>query len=333
MSAVLVTGGSGFIGSNFIPYLMKTDPTAQVINLDKLTYAGDEANLSEVAANPSYKFVKGDIADRALVNRLFQEFDIRGVYHFAAESHVDNSISGPSVFVETNVVGTFHLLDAARAHWMTQPKVFKPGYESTRFLHVSTDEVYGTLGDAGFFTEETAYAPNSPYSATKAGSDFLVRAYHHTFGMNVVTTNCSNNYGPKQHGEKLIPTIVRKALSGEKIPIYGQGMNIRDWLYVEDHCSAIASVFKSGRLGETYIIGTRNERRNIEIAQTICKILDEVKPAKNKYADLITYVQDRPGHDFRYAIDPSRIENELGWKAAETFESGLRKTVQWYLNR
>ena len=333
MKTVLVTGGCGFIGSNFIPFFMKKHHEVRVVNLDLMTYAADESNLDELKGNPNYIFVKGDIRDQVLVAQIFSKYDICGVFHFAAESHVDNSISGPKIFVETNVLGTFQLLEAARQHWMLAPQKFKPGYETTRFLHVSTDEVYGTLGESGFFTEETPYAPNSPYSASKAGSDHLVRAYHHTYGMNVVTTNCSNNYGPKQHGEKLIPTIIKKALLGQSIPIYGKGMNIRDWLFVEDHCSAIDAVFSNGRSGETYIVGTRNERRNIEIAQTICQILDKLKPAAQKYESLITYVQDRPGHDFRYAIDPSKLEAELSWKSTETFESGLRKTVQWYLNR
>lgn len=333
MKSILVTGGCGFIGSNFIPMYLDAHPDVHVINLDKMTYAGDESNLREVASNKRYTFVKGDICDKSLLQKLFSDRDIRGVFNFAAESHVDNSISGPQIFVETNVMGTFQLLEASRNHWMEKPGKFNGGYETTRFLHVSTDEVYGTLGEDGFFTEETSYAPNSPYSATKAGSDFLVRAYHHTYGMNVVTTNCSNNYGPKQHSEKLIPTIIRKALSGDKIPIYGKGLNIRDWLYVTDHCSAIDRVFEKGQAGETYNIGTRNERRNIEIAQGICRILDEVKPAAKPYTDLITYVQDRPGHDFRYAIDPTKLESDLNWKPAETFETGLRKTVLWYLNR
>lgn len=332
MSAIFVTGGAGFIGSNFVPMCLKTTDDT-VINLDKLTYAGNTDNLREVANHPRYKFVQGDICDRPLLDKLFTEHDIRGVYHFAAESHVDNSISGPEIFVQTNVMGTFQVLEAARRHWMSKPREYKNGYEKSRFLHVSTDEVYGTLGETGAFTEETPYAPNSPYSATKAGSDFLIRAYFHTYGMNVVTTNCSNNYGPKQHSEKLIPTIIRKALAGQPIPIYGKGLNVRDWLYVEDHTSALLQVFKAGKAGETYNVGTRNERKNIEIAQGICKILDEVKPQASSYSSLISYVQDRPGHDFRYAIDPEKLEKELGWKPAESFDSGLRKTVLWYLEK
>lgn len=335
MKSILVTGGCGFIGSNFIPQYLAHDPEVRVVNLDKMTYAGNEKNLTEVKSDSRYTFVRGDICDRELVDRLFKEHDIRGVFHFAAESHVDNSISGPRVFVETNVVGTFQLLEAARSHWMTKPGQFRDGYENTRFLHVSTDEVYGTLGETGAFTETTSYAPNSPYSATKAGSDFLVRAYFHTYKMNVVTTNCSNNYGPKQHSEKLIPTIIRKASAGEKIPIYGKGVNIRDWLFVEDHCSAIVRVFERGQAGETYNIGTRNEKRNIDIANQICSILNDLRPDASigDYHKLITFVEDRPGHDFRYAIDPSKLENELSWKPNESFESGLKKTVEWYLSK
>lgn len=335
MNTVLVTGGSGFIGSNFIPKFIKSNPDVRVLNLDKLTYAGNSENLREVCDEPSYKFIQGDICDKALLANVFDEYNIEGVFHFAAESHVDNSIAGPQVFVETNVLGTFHLLETARRQWMEKPGVYKKEFVDSRFLHVSTDEVYGTLDETGFFTENTPYAPNSPYSATKAGSDFLVRAYFHTYGMQVVTTNCSNNYGPKQHSEKLIPTIIRKALAGERIPIYGQGTNIRDWLFVEDHCSAIETVFKSGRAGETYNIGTRNERTNIQIAKSICEILNELRPngVIGRYETLISYVQDRPGHDFRYAIDPTKLEQELGWKSQETFESGLRKTVKWYLAR
>lgn len=323
---VLVTGGAGFIGANFVPYYLNKYPDHQLINLDALTYAGDLNNLKECEGKNNYKFIKGDICDRSLVEKIFAEHDIQGVYHFAAESHVDNSITGPGAFIQTNVVGTFTLLDVARLAWK--------GNKENRFLHVSTDEVYGTLGETGLFTEETPYAPNSPYSASKASSDMVVRSYFHTYGMNVVTTNCSNNYGPKQHSEKLIPTIIRKALSLQNIPIYGDGKNIRDWLYVLDHCKGIDLVFEKGLSGETYNIGGRNERLNIDIAKTICAILDERKPRADKksYAELITYVQDRLGHDRRYAIDATKLETKLGWKADENFDSGIIKTVDWYLN-
>lgn len=331
--AVLVTGGAGFIGSNFVPYFAAKYPEYHVINFDKLTYAGNLDNLAECEQMPNYTFVRGDICDEALVDRLFAEYDIRGVIHFAAESHVDNSITGPKAFVNTNVFGTFNLLDAARRYWMEKPHQYRAGYENCRFHHISTDEVYGTLGETGFFTETTPYAPNSPYSASKASSDFMVRAYHHTFGMNVTTSNCSNNYGPKQHHEKLIPHIIEKALAGQPLPIYGQGANVRDWLYVLDHCKAIDLIYHKGRAGETYNIGGHNERNNITIVKTICAILDEKRPRREgKYADLITFVADRPGHDLRYAIDASKLEGELGWKADETFDTGIVKTVEWYLN-
>lgn len=334
-NTILVTGGAGFIGSNFIPYFLDKHPEVFVINIDKLTYAGNLENLKEVEGHPRYKFVKGDIQDRELLASLFQESDIRGVIHFAAESHVDNSIKNPEVFVQTNVLGTFQLLNTAYNHWMEAPFQVKEGYENSRFHHVSTDEVYGTLGDTGLFTETTPYAPNSPYSASKAGSDMLVRSYFHTFGLNSVITNCSNNYGPKQHDEKLIPTIIRKALAEEPIPIYGDGKNIRDWLFVLDHAKGIDLAYQKGKAGEVYNIGGRNERDNNTIVATICRILDEKLPRKNKqpYADLITYVTDRPGHDKRYAIDASKIENELGWKADENFDTGIIKTIDWYLER
>ena len=330
----LVTGGAGFIGSNFIIHYLRQHPNHRLVNLDLLTYAGNPDNLAEVADNPNYIFVKGDIGDYELVRRLFDEYDFAGVYHFAAESHVDNSISGPAAFIQTNINGTFTLLEAARQHWLEGPGQVKPGKEGHRFLHVSTDEVYGSLGPEGLFTETTPYAPNSPYSASKASSDFLVRAYHHTYGLNVVTTNCSNNYGPRQHPEKLIPTIIRHALAGEPIPIYGDGRNIRDWLYVLDHCKGIELAFSKGRTGETYNIGGKNERDNLYIAHKICSLLDEKKPRQaGSYAGLITFVTDRPGHDRRYAIDASKIENELGWQAEEDFESGIAKTVDWYLEK
>lgn len=331
---ILVTGGAGFIGANFIPYFLEAFPQYRVINLDKLTYAGNLDNLTECAANPRYTFVQGDICHAELVNKLFAENDIRGVFHFAAESHVDNSIAGPLPFIKTNIEGTFTLLEAARKHWMSAPGQVKPGYENARFHHISTDEVYGTLGETGLFTETTPYAPNSPYSASKASSDLLVRAYYHTYGLNVTTSNCSNNYGPKQHGEKLIPTIIRKALAGQAIPIYGDGKNVRDWLYVLDHCKGIALVWQKGRAGETYNIGGRNERNNLQIVDAICAILDALKPAADgqPYKHLVTFVKDRAGHDRRYAIDATKLETELGWKADENFETGIRKTVAWYLN-
>jgi len=333
MDSILITGGAGFIGSNFIPYFIENNKTLKVVNLDLLTYAGDISNLSEVENNERYTFVKGDICDRTLVESLFKEHNFIGVIHFAAESHVDNSIKNPDAFVRTNVFGTFNLLDVAKNYWIKSPNVFIEGFENSRFLHVSTDEVYGTLGETGLFTEETPYAPNSPYSASKASSDFLVRSYFHTYGMNVVTTNCSNNYGPKQHDEKLIPTIIRKAISGEKIPIYGDGKNIRDWLFVLDHCTGIELAFKEGKLGDTYNIGGKNERNNLYIANAICEILDEENPKEKSYKEQISFVEDRAGHDYRYAIDANKIENELNWKAQENFETGIRKTIQWYLTK
>ncbi len=331
---VLVTGGAGFIGSNFIPYFLENNPDTQLINLDKLTYAGNLANLSEVATNERYHFVAGDICDANLVNELFETWKIDSVIHFAAESHVDNSIENPDSFIKTNIEGTFVLLEAAKKYWLKAPNSSRAGFENARFHHVSTDEVYGSLGSEGFFTEDTAYAPNSPYSASKAASDFLVRSYFHTYGLNVVTSNCSNNYGPKQHDEKLIPTIIRKALSGDSIPIYGDGTNVRDWLYVLDHCKGIAAVFKTGRTGETYAIGGNNEHNNLYIANKICSILDEVQPKANgSYTNQITFVKDRLGHDYRYAIDAAKIKGQLGWKADENFESGIAKTIAWYLNK
>lgn len=330
---ILVTGGAGFIGSNFIPYFLGKYPEYKIVNLDKLTYAGNLDNLKECENNPNYKFVKADICDREAVEKVFVEEDVCGVVHFAAESHVDNSIKGPKAFIDTNLVGTFTLLDVARNYWFQGVGKPKAGYENCRFHHISTDEVYGTLGETGYFTETTPYAPNSPYSASKAGSDFLVRAYHHTFGMNVTTSNCSNNYGPKQHNEKLIPTIIRNALAEKPIPVYGTGNNIRDWLYVLDHCKAIDLIYHNGKAGETYNIGGHNERNNIQIVNRVCAILDEIRPRANgaKYADLITFVTDRAGHDFRYAIDADKITKELGWKADENFDSGIVKTVEWYV--
>jgi dTDP-glucose 4,6-dehydratase len=329
----LITGGAGFIGSNYIIYLLEKFSDIKIVNLDKLTYAGELSNLKQIQNNSNYEFVKGDICDKEIVNQLFSKYNFNGVIHFAAESHVDNSIKNPDAFINTNVYGTFNLLNTAKNHWMHEPFLFKKGCENNRFHHISTDEVYGSLDKVGLFTEETPYAPNSPYSASKASSDFIVRSYYHTYGMNVVTTNCSNNYGPRQHDEKLIPTIIRKAISGEDIPIYGKGNNIRDWLYVEDHCNGIDLVFFNGKSGETYNIGGKNERDNLYIANKICEILDEIRPKENKYSQQITFVKDRPGHDFRYAIDASKIENKIGWKAKENFESGILKTIKWYLNK
>ncbi|WP_075591506.1 dTDP-glucose 4,6-dehydratase [Labilibacter marinus] len=333
--SILITGGAGFIGANFVPYFVQKYPNYNIINLDKLTYAGDLSNLIEVIDSDNYEFVKGDICNREMIEYLFSKYDIRGVIHFAAESHVDNSISGPEVFIQTNVNGTFTLLDVARNYWMDSPFIYKEGYEDCRFHHISTDEVYGTLGETGLFREDTPYAPNSPYSSSKASSDLLVRAYFHTYGMDVTTSNCSNNYGPKQHKEKLIPIIIRKALNGEDIPIYGDGKNIRDWLYVLDHCTGIDLVYHKGRSGETYNIGGRNERDNLFIVNHICTILDKKVPLSNdkSYDELITFVKDRAGHDRRYAIDATKIETELGWKADENFETGIEKTIDWYLKQ
>ena len=329
---ILITGGAGFIGANFVEYIVAKNPLVNYVNIDKLTYAGDLENLKAVNQS-NYKFIKGDICDRTLIEELFHKHQFDGVIHFAAESHVDNSIKNPGAFIDTNITGTFNLIDVARHYWMNAPNQYKANFKHARFHHISTDEVYGTLGDIGLFTEETPYAPNSPYSASKAASDFIIRSYFHTYGIDVVTTNCSNNYGPKQHDEKLIPTIIRKAINGEAIPVYGDGKNIRDWLYVLDHCKGIDLVFERGRSGETYNIGGKNERNNLYIVDTICSILDNIKPAKKSYKEQITFVKDRPGHDFRYAIDASKIENELGWKADENFESGIMKTINWYLKK
>ena len=333
---ILVTGCTGFIGSNFVPYFMDKYENYNIVNLDLLTYAGNLENLTEVEKNPRYRFIKGDICNRELVEFIFDEYDIRGVIHFAAESHVDNSIKNPGVFIETNVNGTFTLLDVAKKKWMEKPFTYKDEYKNCRFHHISTDEVYGTLGETDLFTEETPYAPNSPYSASKASSDMIVRSYQETYGLNTVITNCSNNYGPKQHDEKLIPTIIRKCLAGESIPIYGDGKNIRDWLYVLDHCKGIDLVYHTGKEGNVYNIGGRNERTNLQIVDAITSILDEKVPPKQRigkesYKELITFVEDRAGHDRRYAIDATKLENELGWKADENFESGIVKTIEWYL--
>jgi len=328
---ILVTGGAGFIGSNFVLDWLAGEGSP-LVNLDKLTYAGNMMNLESVAGDARHVFVRGDIGDRELVGRLLRQYKPRAIVNFAAESHVDRSIHGPEDFVQTNVVGTFHLLEEARAYWQ---ELAGSERESFRFLHVSTDEVYGSLGpDDAPFSETTPYAPNSPYSASKAASDHLVRAYHHTYGLPTLTTNCSNNYGPFQFPEKLIPLVLMNAVQGKPLPIYGDGMNVRDWLYVGDHCSAIRTVLARGRLGETYNIGGCNEKANIEVVKTICALLDEMHPGSpvTPHASLITYVKDRPGHDRRYAIDASKIEREFGWTPQETFETGMRKTVRWYLD-
>ena len=328
--SILVTGGAGFIGSNFVLQWLANEKDS-VINLDKLTYAGNPGNLQRVKDDARYEFVQGDICDRNLVSNLLKRWQPRAIVHFAAESHVDRSIHGPDDFVRTNVNGTFSLLEETRAYW---PQLSSEEKSAFRFLHVSTDEVYGSLGpnDRGF-NETTAYAPNSPYSASKAGSDHLVRAYHHTYGLPTLTTNCSNNYGPFQFPEKLIPLTILHALQGKPIPVYGDGKNVRDWLYVEDHCEAIRTVIAKGRVGETYNIGGNNEKQNLEIVRSICAILDRLRPNDPTvpHEKLLTYVQDRPGHDRRYAIDARKIEAELGWLPKETFESGIQKTVEWYL--
>ncbi|MBA4708163.1 dTDP-glucose 4,6-dehydratase [Aquitalea aquatica] len=328
---ILVTGGAGFIGANFVLDWLNGNNEG-VINLDKLTYAGNLQTLASLENDPRHVFVQGDIGDREVVSRLLQQHQVRAVINFAAESHVDRSIHGPGDFIQTNVVGTFNLLEAVRAYWNGLKGEAKAAF---RFLHVSTDEVYGTLSASDApFSESNSYEPNSPYSASKAASDHLVRAWHHTYGLPVLTTNCSNNYGPYHFPEKLIPLVILNALAGKPLPIYGDGQQIRDWLYVKDHCSAIRTVLAQGRLGETYNVGGWNEKANLDVVHTICAILDTLRPKADGtgYAEQITYVQDRPGHDRRYAIDARKLERELGWKPAETFESGIRKTVEWYLD-
>ncbi|MFN2365517.1 MAG: dTDP-glucose 4,6-dehydratase [Desulfurivibrionaceae bacterium] len=331
METVLVTGGAGFIGSNFVQDWLRENES-RVVNLDKLTYAGNLENLSSLKDHPRHVFVQGDIGDRALVDRLLGQYKPWAIVNFAAESHVDRSIHGPEDFIRTNIVGTFHLLESVRDYWSHLPDREKEGF---RFLHVSTDEVYGSLGASDqAFTETSPYAPNSPYSASKASSDHLVRACHHTYGLPVLTTNCSNNYGPYQFPEKLIPLVIMNALKGRDLPVYGDGTNIRDWLYVGDHCAAIRAVLAEGAVGEVYNIGGNQEKTNLEIVRTVCDILDELTPESSgaPYNRLITFVKDRPGHDFRYAIDATKIAREIGWTPAETFESGIRKTVSWYLD-
>jgi dTDP-glucose 4,6-dehydratase len=327
---VLVTGGAGFIGSNFVIDWLKMS-AEPVLNLDKLTYAGNLENLAGAQDNPLHTFVHGDIGDTALVAKLLKQYKPRAIINFAAESHVDRSISGPQDFIQTNIVGTFNLLETTRAYWGNLPSTDRQDF---RFLHISTDEVYGSLGSADpAFKETNPYSPNSPYSASKAASDHLVRAYFHTYGLPVLTTNCSNNYGPYHFPEKLIPLMIVNALAGKPLPVYGDGQQIRDWLYVSDHCNAIRRVLEAGKLGETYNVGGWNEKANIDIVRNICSLLDEIKSRTDgaSYVKQITYVEDRPGHDRRYAIDAGKIERELGWKPAETFETGIRKTVQWYL--
>ena len=328
MKIFFITGGAGFIGGNFILNLMKSEQV-QVINYDKLTYAGNLDTLSSIENNPNYTFVQGDICDGDKLQKLFTEYKVDCVIHFAAESHVDRSIESPGDFIQTNVVGTYELLEATRIYLAKGS-----GPEGFRFLHVSTDEVYGSLGDNGLFTEKTPYAPNSPYAASKASSDHLVRSYFKTFGLPVVTTNCSNNYGPFQFPEKLLPLMIQKALAGKPLPVYGDGKQIRDWLFVEDHCKAILQVLEKGEAGQVYNIGGHNEKANLEVVLSLCEILDEMVPNSpyHPHKDLIEFVADRPGHDRRYAIDASKIQNHLGWKPEESFETGLRKTVSWYLD-
>lgn len=321
---LVVTGGCGFIGSNLIRYMLDRYPDAEILNIDALTYAGNRANVADIEADPRYSFRRLDITDREGVRAALRDFSPDGILHLAAETHVDNSISGPASFVMTNLVGTYNLLEESRQLWGNDP--------SKRFLHVSTDEVYGSIEGEGSFDEESPYRPNSPYSATKAGSDHLVRAWYVTYGMNAVTTNCSNNFGPRQHREKLIPTVIASALAHKAIPVYGDGKNVRDWLYVQDHCAGIDAVFRSGRAGETYAIGGRNEWGNIDLVRLICTILDEEvgNGPDGSYQSLITFVTDRPGHDRRYAVDPSKIERELGWSVGHSFREALRSTVLWY---
>jgi dTDP-glucose 4,6-dehydratase len=327
---ILITGGAGFIGSALTRHLL-AESDHEVLVFDKLTYAGTLSSLAPVSALPRFRFVKGDVCDRDAVTESLHEFSPDIVAHLAAESHVDRSIDGPAAFVETNVLGTCVMLQASLAHWRALPRERKPNF---RFHHISTDEVFGSLGEEGFFTEATPYDPRSPYSASKAGSDHLVRAFHHTYGLPVLVTNCSNNYGPYQFPEKLIPLMIIKALAREPLPVYGRGANIRDWLHVEDHVRALRKVFEQGRVGETYNVGGRSERRNLDLVHSLCDILDRLRPASGgmRHRELVTFVEDRPGHDHRYAIDPNKIERDLGWRPLETIESGLVKTVQWYLD-
>ena len=327
---ILVTGGAGFIGSNYVHRMLKKGDI-KVINLDALTYAGNLETLTDVDSDANHRFVLGSIGDKSLVDYLLSRYQPDAIVNFAAESHVDRSIDDPGAFIQTNVVGTYGLLESSRQYWQQLQGAAK---ENFRFLHVSTDEVYGSLGEEGKFTEQTPYQPNSPYSASKAASDHLVRAYHHTYGLPVLTTNCSNNYGPYQFPEKLIPLMILNAISGKPLPIYGKGLNVRDWLYVEDHCCAIETVLDKGKVGEVYNIGGNNEKTNLEVVETLCRLLDELRPQSphKPHKNLMQFVTDRPGHDLRYAIDAEKINRELGWRPQETFETGLRKTVQWYLD-
>ena len=329
---ILITGGAGFIGSHLTNMMATTYPDSTIVNLDALTYAADLSRLIKLKENPNYVFIEGDIRDEQLIKQIFEQYQIDGVMHLAAESHVDNSISGPKVFMETNIMGTYNLLDAARSLWQNKPGHLKDSFKHAKFLHVSTDEVYGSLGKEGYFLEETPYAPNSPYSSSKAASDMIARSYFHTYGFPVVISNCSNNYGPFQHAEKLIPTVIRKAINSENIPIYGSGTNIRDWLYVVDHAVALDLILQKGVPGQKYNIGTNNEKSNLDLAKLICAILDEMLPRdKGSYAQLITFVEDRAGHDFRYAIDSTKIASELGWAPQYSFKEALEETVRWYL--
>ena len=328
---ILVTGGSGFIGSNFIQYLINHSDYKKIINLDKLTYAGNSDNLINIENDPRYKFVKGDICNRDFINKIFHDYKPITIVHFAAESHVDRSIDGPKDFIDTNIIGTYNLLQESLNIYS---KLNKESKSFFKFHHISTDEVFGSLGKNGYFTEDTAYDPSSPYSASKASSDHLVRAWHRTFGLPITISNCSNNYGPYQFPEKLIPLMIINCLSNKKLPVYGKGENVRDWLYVEDHCKAIDLILKDGLIGETYNIGGNNEIKNIKIVKSICSILDTLEPTKSlkQYSDLITFVSDRPGHDFRYSIDTTKIKNELNWGPEESFDTGLLKTIKWYLD-
>ncbi len=330
MRCLLVTGGCGFIGSNFVRFMLEHEPDIRLINLDKLTYAGNPKNLSDLETDPRYLFIKGDICDQKLVKEIFSDEGVDAVVHFAAESHVDRSISGPAEFIQTNIFGTFNLLEAAREVWLGAGRG-----KTSRFIHVSTDEVYGSLGEKGYFKETTSYDPRSPYSASKASSDHLVSAYFHTYGLPTLTTNCSNNYGPFQFPEKLIPLIIHNARHGKELPVYGDGKNVRDWLFVADHCRAISMVLKKGTVGETYNIGGNSEKQNIEVVGTICDILDEklgLLPSSKDRRSLIRFVRDRAGHDRRYAIDATKIKEELGWEPEMDFETGIRQTVDWYLD-
>jgi len=323
MARILITGGAGFIGSHLVLHWIKNHPQDQILNLDLLTYAADLSYLKSVEKNPNYQFIKGDIRDKTFMKKVFAEFKPEGIIHLAAESHVDNSINDPKPFIESNMVGTYNLLEEARLLGVK------------RFHHVSTDEVYGALGPKGFFTEQTPYSPNSPYSASKAGSDHLVNAYHHTYKMDTVITNCSNNFGPHQHDEKLIPTVIRSALTHQKIPVYGKGENVRDWLFVTDHCRAIDEVFHKGKSGEKYLISARNEKKNLDLVKELCNLLNELsgQGPQGNYQNLISFVTDRPGHDFRYAIDPRKIELEIGWKSQSDFKTQLKETVLWYIKK